>query len=75
MNRPRPGTTAASDTAVNVLCLVKGDERYVWLYDNDQRAEMLRSIGRFAAEPQLEFSWYDAAVLCQKVRQQQEGNG
>ncbi|QGJ69403.1 Hypothetical protein PBC10988_10850 [Planctomycetales bacterium 10988] len=55
---------------INVLALVKGEERYVFLYDDSNRAETLRQLGRFAANPELSFTWYDAAVLSQKVRQQ-----
>jgi hypothetical protein len=54
---------------INVLALVKGDERYIFLFDDASRAETLRTLGRFASNPQLSFTWYDAAVLSQKVRQ------
>jgi len=53
---------------INVLALVKGTERYVFLYDDSSRAEALRTLGRFASNPELSFTWYDAAVLSQKVR-------
>lgn len=48
---------------INVLALVKGGERYVFLYDDASRAECLRTLGRFASDPQLSFSWWDAAAL------------
>jgi len=54
---------------INVLALVKGLERYVFLYDDSNRAETLRTLGRYASDPDLSFTWYDAAVLSQKVRQ------
>ena len=54
---------------INVLALVKGAERYVFLYDDASRAETLRTLGRFASNPDLSFTWYDAAVLSQKIRQ------
>jgi hypothetical protein len=54
---------------INVLALVKGRERYIFLYEDSQRAEALRALGRFASNPELSFTWYDAAVLSQKVRQ------
>ncbi len=54
---------------INVLALVKGAERYVFLYDDTSRAETLRVLGRFASNPELSFTWYDAAVLSQKIRQ------
>jgi hypothetical protein len=57
---------------INVLALVKGGERYVFLYDDASRAEALRVLGRFASNPELSFSWYDAAVLSQKIRQESQ---
>ena len=54
---------------INVLALVKGAERYVFLYDDASRSDTLRVLGRFASNPDLSFTWYDAAVLSQKVRQ------
>jgi hypothetical protein len=54
---------------INVLALIKGEERYIFLYDDKNRTETLRTLGRFAADPQLSFSWYDAAVLSKKLRE------
>ncbi|HBE90320.1 MAG: hypothetical protein A3G57_01395 [Candidatus Andersenbacteria bacterium RIFCSPLOWO2_12_FULL_45_8] len=54
---------------INVLALVKGKERYVFLFDDDNRVEALRVLGRFARNQDLSFTWYDAAVLSQKIRQ------
>lgn len=58
-----------NDDDINVLALVKGSERYIFLYDDTQRAEALRMLGRYASRPDLSFTWYDAAVLSKKVRQ------
>ncbi len=55
---------------INVLALVKGSERYVFLYDDHRRAETLRVLGRYASNPDLSFTWYDAAVLSQRIRQE-----
>ena len=57
---------------INVLALVKGSERYVFLYDDSNRAETLRVLGRYASDPDLSFTWYDAAVLSRKIRQSQQ---
>jgi hypothetical protein len=54
---------------INVLALVKGEERYIFLFDDNHRAETLRTLGRYASNPDLSFTWYDAAVLSQKIRQ------
>ena len=56
---------------INVLALVKGKERYIFLYDDAHRADTLRMLGRHASNPELSFSWYDAAVLSQKIRQEE----
>ncbi len=53
---------------INVLALVKGEERYIFLFDDRRRAETLRTLGRYASDPDLSFTWYDAAVLSQKIR-------
>ena len=57
---------------INVLALVKGSERYVFLYNDANRAATLRVLGRYASNPDLSFSWYDAAVLSQKIRQESQ---
>lgn len=57
---------------VNILALVKGTERYVFLYDDKSRAETLRVLGRYASNPDLSFTWYDAAMLSQRVRQERD---
>lgn len=54
---------------INVLALVKGKERYIFLFDDENRSETLRTLGRYASNPDLSFTWYDAAVLSQKIRQ------
>lgn len=53
---------------INVLALAKGEERYLFLFNDATRTEALRTLGRFASHPELSFSWYDAAVLSQKIR-------
>ena len=53
---------------VNVVALVKGEERYIFLFNDEKKSETLRTLGRYASNSKLSFSWYDAAVLSQKVR-------
>lgn len=55
---------------IRVIALVKGEERYVFMYNENNRAETLRLLGRYASNPELSFTWYDAAVLSQKIRQE-----
>ncbi len=57
---------------LNVLALVKDSERYIFLYDEESSDTLLQTLGRFAADKDLSFTWYDAAVLSQKVRRMRE---
>lgn len=54
---------------INVLAMMKGEERYVFLFDDKNRVETLRTLGRYAADPSLSFTWYDAAVMSKKIRE------
>jgi len=42
----------------------------VFLYDDtlETHTQILRILEGYAADPELDFSWYDAAFLSQKVR-------
>jgi hypothetical protein len=53
---------------LNMACLVKGLERYVFLYDDKNRANTLRVLGEFAANQELSFTLSDAATLSKHVR-------
>jgi hypothetical protein len=52
------------------IALRKGGETYVFRFDDASHRALLNVLGRLAADPSLNFSWHDAAVLCKKVRQQ-----
>lgn len=54
---------------VNVLALVRGEEQYIFVFDPTRRTELLRLLGRYAADPALSFNWFDAAVLSHKIRE------
>jgi hypothetical protein len=54
----------------NVLALVKGDERYVYIYDDRSRQVMLEYLQEQAARSELKLNWFDAAVLTEKVWEQ-----
>lgn len=58
----------ASD--INVIALSRGSERFVWLYRNEQLGDVLRSFGKFASDPELSFTWWDAATLSKRARSQ-----
>lgn len=53
---------------IYVLVCFREGETYVFSFNDDTRTELLRTLGRMAADPELSFSWYDAAILSQKAR-------
>lgn len=55
--------------AINVVGIAKGKERYVFLFDDNNRVEALRMLGRFASNPDLSFTWHDATRLSQAMRE------
>ena len=54
----------------NVLALVKGNERYVYVYDDASRPVLLDAFRDQAADPGLSLTWLDAALLTEKAREQ-----
>jgi hypothetical protein len=55
---------------LNVLALIKGNERYVFVYDEQSRELLLEVFRAQAANPELSLNWFDAAVLTQKAHEQ-----
>ena len=54
--------------SVNVLALVRDEHRFVFLYDDNSIDTVLSTLSQYANDPELEFTWYDAAMLSQRVR-------
>lgn len=55
---------------LNVLALFKGTERFIYVYDDDSRDALIDVIRNAAADPRIPISWFDAAVLTERARQQ-----
>jgi hypothetical protein len=55
---------------LNILALIKGNERYVFVYDDESRTPLIDAFRDQAADPRLSFSWFDACLLTQKARDQ-----
>lgn len=53
---------------MNVLALVRDGHRYVFLYDDNSVDMILTTLSDYASDPELDFTWYDAAVMAQRVR-------
>jgi hypothetical protein len=56
---------------LNILALVKGAERYIFVYDDESRAKLIDTIRDLAANPHMSLSWFDANVLTRKAREQE----
>ena len=52
-----------------IAALVKGKERYVFLFADSRQKELLGMLGRFASNTDLSFDWYDAARLSKMLRE------
>lgn len=59
-------------SGVNVLALTTRNQNYVLFYDDESVDLALRTIGRWAADPELSFTWFDCALLSGKIRQQEK---
>ena len=55
---------------LNVLALIKDNEQYVFVYDDDSRQPLIDAFRDTAADPRLSFTWFDAAILTDKAREQ-----
>ena len=49
------------------LVLTKKSQRWVFRYLPGEEAAVLRSMAHAAADPQADFDWFDAAVLCHQM--------
>lgn len=53
---------------LNVLALIKGEERFIFVYDDDSTDVLIDDIRDKAADPAVALNWFDAAVLTERVR-------
>ena len=55
-------------------CLTKGNESYLFSYFDTpaSRSQALQTVCQFAADPELDLSWSDAAMLCRDIRKVRE---
>ena len=60
---------------LNVLALFKGDDRYIFVYDDESRDEVVAAVRDAAADPATAFNWFDAAVLSERAKLQAVTHG
>lgn len=56
----------------NVIALVKGHERFVFVYDEMSRDLLIDEIRYRAADPNSLINWQDALLLTQRIRKASE---
>lgn len=52
----------------NATALVRDGETFVVIYNDGQEGSALRAIGRWASDPEIDFNWFNAACMVQKIR-------
>ncbi len=55
---------------LSILALVRGNDRYIVLYDAESKAAALKQLGRWACNKELSFDWMDAARLSQQLHKE-----
>lgn len=55
---------------LNVLALVKGSERFVFVYEDASHPALVAALHAWALRPDLNFTWFDAALLVDRSLQQ-----
>jgi len=52
-----------------ISALAKDNERFVVVCTPETRGEAMRTLGRWASDPELSFNWYDAAAMSKDIRE------
>ena len=60
----------------NVVALQKDNESYLFFYDDseEERHIIRETLGDFAADPDLSFTWSDCVQLCRGMQRIQQEN-
>ena len=75
VNGPPPGRlTGHTDPAqyVYLIILQNGNEHWVFTYRDSTRRQLLRQLGKMAADPELKFNWWDCALVSKRVKETAE---
>ena len=51
----------------NFLIILRGGERFIWIYDDQHAPRLAGAIAKAAADPRLSFTWSDAADAIRTV--------
>jgi hypothetical protein len=56
----------------HVLALVKGEHQFVYIFDEMGWDDLVETLCQQAEDPDIEFSWFDAALLSHRAKSQIE---
>jgi hypothetical protein len=51
------------------LSLIKGPQRWSFQWACGDESALINAIAAFARDPQIDFDWYDAAIVCKHIAQ------
>ena len=60
---------------LNVLALMKGSHRYVYVFDDGACPKLVEHLQRQAEDSELSLNWFDAAVLEERAARQVDQQG
>lgn len=63
-------TPTDRERAVHFTALVRGPETYVVIWTARYRTDACKTLGRWASDPELDFTWYDAARMSAEIRRE-----
>ncbi|HMO36644.1 MAG TPA: hypothetical protein PKA06_11430 [Gemmatales bacterium] len=55
---------------LNVLALHKGNEHFLFIYDDASVPSLVDVFRRYATDEEISFNWFDAAVMTEKCKTQ-----
>ena len=58
------------EPASNIIELVKDNERYIARYQRGREEEVIGTLIKWAENPDLDFKWFDVAVLARQITYQ-----
>jgi hypothetical protein len=62
------GANPEGEHKSTILGVLRGGERYLFVFDDASFGETLQTRRRFANNPDLSFSWHDATILGERLR-------
>ena len=53
---------------INVVTLNKPNRRFVFRFVDEHRDDLLQQVAQFAKDSEIDFTWFDAAIVSNKIR-------